>query len=127
MQWRMYGAGLGWMGIGLRCWGFRLGAFLSLTLATDAAMKIRAVVELSGGLPEQFAAGATSDFPPTLIVHGAEDNVVPVASAHALDALLTRLNVVHQTLILPRQGHWFDGEGQMQILLAVGGFLAQQL
>src|ERR1019366_5345045 len=50
--------------------GISLGAFLSLALATDPATNIRAIVEISGGLPDPYAANATSAFPPMLILHG---------------------------------------------------------
>jgi carboxymethylenebutenolidase len=107
--------------------GISLGAFLSLTLATDPAARVRAIVEISGGMPEQFAIGATSAFPPTLILHGDPDNIVPVASAHSLNALFDRLGVAHEMLLLPGQGHWFDAPAQMQILLNIARFLAQHL
>ena len=107
--------------------GISLGAFLSLTLATDPAARVRAIVEISGGMPEQYAVGASASFPPTLILHGGADNIVPVARAHELDELLTRHKVPHETHILPNQGHWFDGPAQMQILLNTARFLAQHL
>jgi carboxymethylenebutenolidase len=107
--------------------GVSLGAFLSLTLATDPAARIRAVVEVSGGLPDLYTVGATSAFPPTLILHGDADTVVPVTYARHLESLLARLSVRHETLILSGQGHWFDPPAQMQILLATARFLAQNL
>jgi carboxymethylenebutenolidase len=115
--------------------GISLGAFLALALAAELSAspdpairhRIRAVVDLSGGLVEPYAARATSAFPPTLIIHGEADNVVPVSQARALDKLLTSLNVKHETRLLPNEGHWFSGAAQMQLLLAVGGFLSKNL
>ena len=115
--------------------GISLGAFLSLGLAAElsaspdpaARRRIRALVDLSGGLVEPYAAQATSAFPATLIFHGEADTVVPVSHARALDKLLTKLNVKHETRLFPNEGHWFSGAAQMQLLLAVAGFLSKNL
>jgi dienelactone hydrolase len=115
--------------------GISLGAFLSLAFAAglsassdpQARHRIRALVDLSGGLTDPFAGRATRDFPPTLILHGEADTVVPVSHAHALDALLTKLAVPHETRLLPSEGHWFSVGGQMQLLLAVANFLSKHL
>jgi carboxymethylenebutenolidase len=115
--------------------GISLGAFLSLAFAAELSAssdpvirrRIRALVDLSGGLVDPYAARATSAFPATLIVHGEADNVVPISHAHKLDKLLSNLNVKHETRMLPNEGHWFSGAAQMQLLLAVGGFLSKNL
>jgi len=115
--------------------GISLGAFLSLGFAAElsaspdpaARRRVRALVDLSGGLVEPYAAQATGAFPPTLIVHGEADDVVPVSHARGLDKLLTSLNVRHETHLIPGEGHWFSGAAQMQLLLAVAGFLGKNL
>ncbi len=107
--------------------GISLGAFLSLALATRPSLPIRAVVDLSGGLVPPYEALATPSFPSTLILHGEADTIVPVALAHALDALLTRLGVQHQTVLLPGEGHWFSPAAQFRILTAVAAFLGKHL
>lgn len=107
--------------------GVSLGAFLALSTAVLRTGEIRAVMEISGGLPEPYVSRAASAFPPTLIVHGAADTVVPVAQAETLDALLTRLGVPHTTEILPGQGHWFDPSAQLRILLSMAGFLRRHM
>ena len=107
--------------------GISLGAFLALSLATDPATNIRAIVELSGGLPEPFATNATSAFPPTLIFHGAEDTYVTVSDADKLVARLTELKVPHETHIFRNQGHFFSPTTQLQILMTIAKFLSQHL
>jgi carboxymethylenebutenolidase len=112
--------------------GISLGAFLSLAFAAQLSAstnrrRIRAIIDLSGGLIEPFAAQATRDFPPTLIVHGEADTVVSINYARALDKQLTALGVTHETRLLPNEGHWFSGMAQMQILLAVASFLSKNL
>jgi predicted esterase len=107
--------------------GVSLGAFLALSLATDPATNIRAIVELSGGLPDPYAANATSAFPPTLIFHGAEDTYVTVCDAERLVARLTALKVPHETHIFRNQGHFFSPTTQLQILMTTAKFLSQRL
>jgi carboxymethylenebutenolidase len=107
--------------------GFSLGSFLALSLASDPATNIRAIVELSGGLPEPYAARATSAFPPTLIFHGSTDTYVTVSDAEKLDARLTELKVTHESHIYPKQGHFFDKITQLQILAATVKFLTKYL
>jgi carboxymethylenebutenolidase len=115
--------------------GISLGAFLALGFAAELSAspdpairgRIHALVDLSGGLVEPYAAHATSAFPPTLILHGEADNIVSVEQARTLDKLLTSLNVKHETRLLPNEGHWFSGGAQMQLLLAVAGFLTKYL
>jgi dipeptidyl aminopeptidase/acylaminoacyl peptidase len=107
--------------------GISLGAFMSLSLATDPTLPIRAVVDISGGLVPPWDAQATTNFPPTLILHGDHDTVVSVSHARALDTLLTRLNVPHQTKLLPGEGHFFSAPAQLQLLAAIPPFLAQFL
>lgn len=53
-------------------------------------------------------AGAAAGLPPTLIVAGQQDHVVPVAGARALDAALSRAGAPHETLIVPYTDHVFD-------------------
>jgi carboxymethylenebutenolidase len=108
--------------------GISLGAFLSLALATQVpAGRIRSIVEISGGLIPPFEHSATSAFPPTLIIHGEGDTVVPVSHAHRLAARLKQLNVEHQQKLLPEEGHWFSAAAQTTILQAVAPFLARHL
>ncbi len=62
-----------------------------------------------------------------MILHGDHDTVVPVHHAHDLDKLLTRLNVPHQTKLLPGEGHFFSGPAQLQLLASIPPFLAKYL
>jgi dipeptidyl aminopeptidase/acylaminoacyl peptidase len=85
------------------------------------------VVEISGGVPDRWIPKISQQYPPTLILHGDADTVVPVTMAHELEALLKQKSVPHQSLILPGQGHWFDAGSQLRILMATAGFLARHL
>ncbi|MBK7645305.1 MAG: prolyl oligopeptidase family serine peptidase [Planctomycetes bacterium] len=44
-------------------------------------------------------------YPPTLIVHGDEDRIVPLQQAQALDQALIKAGVDHQLAVVPGGGH----------------------
>ena len=110
--------------------GISLGAFMSLALGTESGEgipRISAIVDISGGLIEPWASRATSRFPPTLILHGDVDTVVPVENALTLAARLSHLDVAHQLRTLPHEGHWFSPHAQLQLLGAIAPFLGKHL
>lgn len=88
--------------------GFSRGGFVACALAS-VEPRIGALIEVYGGMPEPYASRAAR-MPPTLILHGDADNDVPVAEAHALDRLLSRLGAPHETIIYPGQEHGFVGD-----------------
>jgi carboxymethylenebutenolidase len=83
--------------------GVSLGAFLGLSVASQDA-RVKAVVDLFGGLPEPFAGRFTA-MPPTLILHGEADRVVPVSEARKLQAALAERGLPHEVMIYPGEGH----------------------
>jgi dipeptidyl aminopeptidase/acylaminoacyl peptidase len=110
--------------------GLSLGGFIALALGTEAApggVMLKAIVDVAGGLAPPWDALATSAFPPTLIVHGENDPVVPVENALTLDALLTRLKVEHELHTFPHEGHWFSLAAQADLLHGIAGFLDERL
>ena len=87
--------------------GLSLGAFLSLSLATSPDTKIAAVVDWFGGLPSAFHKDS-KNLPPTLIIHGAKDSVVPVREALALEGMLKSSKRPHEIKIFQTQDHMFS-------------------
>ena len=51
----------------------------------------------------------TGDFPPTVMIHGTEDNDVPYESSVAMSNELTRHGVPHELISVPRAGHELNG------------------
>ncbi len=49
----------------------------------------------------------TPDYPPTLILHGTADAIVPVSQSHLLDEAMTRLSIPHELIIVPDAPHTF--------------------
>ena len=107
--------------------GISLGGFLALSAGVSSTWNIRAIVEISGGMPDMYSGNVSALFPPTLILHGTADSIVPVSQARELDELLTKRNVPHRLELLEGQGHWFDEAAQMQILMAIAQFLGKYL
>ncbi|MGO9451915.1 MAG: dienelactone hydrolase family protein [Candidatus Binataceae bacterium] len=87
--------------------GFSLGSFLSLSTGATDPGKIAAIVEYYGGLPSALDA-MVANLPPTLIIHGDADQLVPVAQAHALDTLMTDAKRPHEIHIYPGANHAFN-------------------
>jgi carboxymethylenebutenolidase len=87
--------------------GFSLGSFLSLSTGAMDPNQIAAIVEYYGGLPPALRDGAKT-MPPTLILHGDKDVLVPVADAHELDELLTKEKRPHEMKIYEGANHGFN-------------------
>ena len=105
--------------------GVSLGGYLSLSLASKDS-RISAVTSLMGGMPEDFIS-ETQRMPPTLLLHGEADAMVPVSEAHKVQALLKRLRTPHEVKIYPGQGHSFRGMAQMDALTRTLRFLSRHL
>lgn len=80
--------------------GHSLGGYLALSSAARDR-RIDAVIEASGALDQS----GIKRMPPTLILHGAKDETVPVAKANRLESLLKKLGTPYQKHIYPREAH----------------------
>ena len=88
--------------------GFSLGAYLALSLGSIDP-RVTAVVEYFGGLPREIRPFMRR-LPPTLILHGDADTVVPVAEAYSLRDLMAERKVPCEMEIYPGEGHHFSAE-----------------
>lgn len=86
--------------------GFSLGAYLALAVAS-VDPRVKAVVDFFGGMPQELQ-GFTR-MPPTLILHGEQDSVVPVSEATNLQKLLERAGTTYEMKLYPGAGHGFNG------------------
>ena len=105
--------------------GVSLGGYLSLSLAARDA-RVSTVVSLMGGMPADFISEARR-MPPTLLLHGEDDSVVPVREAYAVEALLKQLGSKHELKVYPGQGHSFRGMAQADALMRTLRFLSRHL
>jgi carboxymethylenebutenolidase len=98
--------------------GLSLGGFVGLSCAAQKELKVAAAVSGFGGLPKENWA-TVKWLPPTLIVHGDEDEVVPIQYAIALRKLKRRQKLPIEVKIYPEVGHCFQKEDGSFDLLAL--------
>jgi|SRR5271165_1651388 len=100
--------------------GFSQGTMMALQVGLRLEEPLAAIVGFSGHLAgaSRLAAEIKSK-PPVLLIHGSDDEVIPVQSIHHARAALASAGVPVQWQIRPGLGHGIDPEG----LLAAGLFL----
>jgi carboxymethylenebutenolidase len=91
--------------------GFSLGASLALGAAAEHDLKLACLVELFGALPRDYRA-RVKEMPPTLIIHGDADAVVPVDEAFLLAGLLLALEQRPKVMVLKDTEHMFLKNGK---------------
>jgi carboxymethylenebutenolidase len=106
--------------------GVSLGGYLAVALGIEDR-RMRAVIELSGGLPMGWEDRVQQGRAPVLILHGAADTVVPVSEAHKLQGVLRERRVSCEMEVLPGEGHWFSAGAQARVLMSCARFLGQHL
>jgi carboxymethylenebutenolidase len=107
--------------------GHSLGAGLAVSNAM-ADPRIAAVVEYAGSLV--FINGPPQEplpMPPTLILHGDADTIVPVSEAHKLNALFTEWQTTFEIKIYPGAGHGFRGDDEKDAWKRTVEFLDRHL
>jgi carboxymethylenebutenolidase len=105
--------------------GISLGAALGLAVASTDR-RVKTLVNYFGPLP-QGAIATTSRLPPTLVLHGSADPIVPVANAYAVEALLRQQDVPHEMMVYPGQGHGFRGAAEKDATERALAFLRRHL
>ena len=98
--------------------GYSLGGYLSLSTAARDS-RVDAVVEVAGALDKD----GVKRMPPTLILHGAKDQTVPVAKAERLEALLKRSGTPYQKHIYPNEAHRLSREAVQDATQRIQRFL----
>ena len=90
--------------------GFSQGAYLATGCGAMFPRQIAAVIEYYGGLIPPLRERARQ-MPPTLILHGARDAIIPLSEATDMDKLLTSYGRPHEIHIYPDAGHGFNFRG----------------
>jgi len=103
--------------------GVSLGGGLALATAQQDS-RVRAVVDYFGFVPRGFGSRR---LPPTLVLHGASDPVVPVSNAYDLQGILQARGVPHEVQIYPGQGHGFTGTAEADASRRINGFFRRYL
>ncbi|HWQ36172.1 MAG TPA: dienelactone hydrolase family protein [Blastocatellia bacterium] len=105
--------------------GVSLGGALSLSLAAHDE-RIKAVAELSGFYPS-LGSGMIERLPPVLILHGADDSLIPVDEAYRIEREVRALKTPYEIKIYPSQGHGLTGQAADDALNRTADFLGRYL
>jgi dipeptidyl aminopeptidase/acylaminoacyl peptidase len=105
--------------------GYSLGGYLAVA-QSSRDLRIKAVVELAGGVEPAFAKAITR-LPPTLIIHGKEDRRVPFSRATELQTLLKKLGATVETLFLAHEQHILTPPAAFQAIATALQFFGTQL
>ena len=112
--------GLGWDKVALM--GFSQGAMTALFAGLRRPVAPRGILAFSGALiaPERLADATAR--PPILLVHGEDDEVVPVTRSRAAQSALEASGFGVTALYCPRLGHGIDDAG-----LSAGALFLQRI
>jgi carboxymethylenebutenolidase len=91
--------------------GFSLGATLALAAAIDYDLKLAALVDLFGTLAQEKRAGLRK-LPPTLIIHGERDEVIPADEVYVLIGRLAEGEMKYAAKVYADAGHMFSLGGK---------------
>jgi dienelactone hydrolase len=105
--------------------GVSLGAALGLSVSAGNPA-VKGLVSYFGPLP-QGAITPGARLPPTLVLHGGADAIVPVANAYAIQNLLAAQGVEHDVKVYAGEGHGFSGDAERDATRRVLAFLTRTL
>jgi len=91
--------------------GFSQGAMTALFTALRRKVPPRAVLAYSGALMGAEGMVAPVAWPAVLLVHGEDDEVVPIARSRHAEQVLLGLGAPVESLWCPRLGHGIDEAG----------------
>jgi dienelactone hydrolase len=101
--------------------GFSLGAFHGLALASRD-QRVRGIASLGGGIPGNVAP-TVRRMPPTFVIHGGRDAIVPVARARQAHKLAQDRGADAQIVVYAEQGHFLRGAAGPDALARATRFL----
>ena len=110
----------------LGIYGMSLGGFHALALGV-ADKRVRAVVSLGGGLSGHIPKSAVINLPPTLIVHGSRDRVVPFKRALAVSKAIEKVGGPVEMKIYKGVGHSLSSKTHKDAVNTIARFMAKTL
>jgi dienelactone hydrolase len=105
--------------------GFSLGAYLALSLGVEDK-RIKAVVDFFGGMPDYFVE-RLNGMPPVLILHGEQDQKVPVSEAHKIATVMDERKLPYEMKVYKNGGHGFGTLDMMDAAKRTYFFLKKHL
>ncbi len=106
--------------------GLSLGGFHVMDLAGSDG-RLAAVVNVVGAMPNTEMRRGVREMPPTLILHGDKDRVVPVARAYQLARYMDDIGADYDMHIFRGQGHAFKGPAQQEAIRETTAFFVRHL
>ncbi len=91
--------------------GFSQGCMTALFTGLRRRVAPAGILGYSGALLAAEAIGEITQRPPVLLVHGEEDEVVPVEATRMAEATLRAASVPVEAMYCPRLGHGLDDAG----------------
>jgi len=70
---------------------------------------------------------ATQDDPPTLMIHGTTDEIVPISHSENLQAEFEKLDVTSELMVIEGAGHGFQGEDNVRAVAALVAWFEKHL
>ena len=98
--------------------GFSQGCMISLNIGLRQLNNIGGVVGISGRLlmPESLEENKKDSYPPVILIHGDEDEVVPISSMYDAEKVLNKINVNFSTHVSKNVGHGIAPDGMAKAL-----------
>ena len=104
--------------------GISLGGGIALGVAAQDR-RVGALVSYFGFVPSGFDTSAA--LPPTLVLHGEDDRVVPVSNARTLQRILEARGTPHEVQIYPGEGHGFSAAATADAAARITRFFGRTL
>lgn len=106
--------------------GLSLGGFHVMDLAGSDG-RLAAVVNVVGAMPNTEMRRGVREMPPTLILHGDKDRVVPVSRAYQLARYMDDIGADYDMHIFRGQGHAFKGSARQEAIRETTDFFVRHL
>ncbi len=106
--------------------GVSLGGFHAVGLGARDE-RVAAVVNMMGAMPGSVGLDNIDRMPPTLILHGGRDRVVPLARAFSLASALDRIGASYEMKVYKAAGHNFNGATHSDSIRLAADFLDRKL
>ena len=91
--------------------GFSQGAIMSTSMALLYPELVGGVVPVSGRLPKEVEFLPKKNYPPFLVIHGTNDNRIPIEEAYQVLDKLKELKVEKVDKLIHQKGHTFTPNG----------------
>ncbi len=111
---------------GLGIYGMSLGGFHALSLGVGDE-RVRAVVSLGGALSGHIPRRSTAALPPTLLLHGDKDAVVPFRRAVATSKAIEQGGALVDLKVYRGEGHSLSQRAHSDAVRATARFMANAL